>query len=131
MAAELHRSVCRVTIQMRRLRIPRSFGYQIMPSINVPDVWLSFGWADESTTVGEYTDLIWFCIYVVLETVCCNNPELHYSSCGKIFCSDCSEFFAALPEERLYNPVRLCGPCYLTVTQVNIYLDPLHVQGCC
>lgn len=44
------------------------------------------------------------------------------SSCGQIFCADCSEFWAALPDERLYQPVRLCGPCYHTVTsklQVN------------
>lgn len=38
------------------------------------------------------------------------------SSCGQIFCADCSEFWAALPDERLYQPVRLCGPCYHSVT---------------
>lgn len=37
-------------------------------------------------------------------------------SCGQIFCADCSEFWAALPDERLYEPVRLCGPCYHNVT---------------
>lgn len=38
------------------------------------------------------------------------------SSCGQIFCADCSEFWAPLPDERLFNPVRLCGPCYHVVT---------------
>lgn len=45
-------------------------------------------------------------------------------SCGQIFCADCSEFWAALPDERLYQPVRLCGPCYHNVTtntQVSVY----------
>lgn len=38
------------------------------------------------------------------------------SSCGQIFCADCSEFWASLPDEHLYTPVRLCGPCYHSVT---------------
>ncbi|XP_037035625.1 myotubularin-related protein 4 isoform X4 [Bradysia coprophila] len=40
----------------------------------------------------------------------------HCRSCGQIFCADCSEFWAALPDERLYQPVRVCGPCYHSVT---------------
>ncbi|KAJ6636385.1 Myotubularin-related protein 3, partial [Pseudolycoriella hygida] len=40
----------------------------------------------------------------------------HCRSCGQIFCADCSEFWAALPDEKLYQPVRLCGPCYHSVT---------------
>lgn len=46
-------------------------------------------------------------------------------SCGQIFCADCSEFWAALPDERLYTPVRLCGPCYHAVTtkcQVSLHI---------
>lgn len=38
------------------------------------------------------------------------------SSCGQIFCADCSEFWAPLPGENLLSPVRLCGPCYHSVT---------------
>lgn len=37
-------------------------------------------------------------------------------SCGQIFCADCSEFWAPLPDEKLFTPVRLCGPCYHAVT---------------
>ncbi|XP_044316993.1 myotubularin-related protein 4 isoform X2 [Drosophila rhopaloa] len=40
----------------------------------------------------------------------------HCRSCGEIFCADCSEFWAPLPNEKLFNPVRLCGSCYTTVT---------------
>ncbi|XP_020808366.1 myotubularin-related protein 3 isoform X3 [Drosophila serrata] len=40
----------------------------------------------------------------------------HCRSCGEIFCADCSEFWAPLPYEKLFNPVRLCGSCYTTVT---------------
>ncbi|XP_017063822.1 myotubularin-related protein 4 [Drosophila eugracilis] len=40
----------------------------------------------------------------------------HCRSCGEIFCADCSEFWAPLPNEKLFNPVRLCGACYTTVT---------------
>uniref|UniRef100_A0A6M2DVL6 phosphatidylinositol-3,5-bisphosphate 3-phosphatase n=1 Tax=Xenopsylla cheopis TaxID=163159 RepID=A0A6M2DVL6_XENCH len=36
----------------------------------------------------------------------------HCRSCGCIFCADCAENFAPLPTENLYNPVRLCNPCY-------------------
>ncbi|EDV34820.2 uncharacterized protein Dana_GF19035, isoform B [Drosophila ananassae] len=40
----------------------------------------------------------------------------HCRSCGEIFCADCSEYWAPLPYEKLFNPVRLCGSCYATVT---------------
>ncbi|XP_033170474.1 myotubularin-related protein 4 isoform X2 [Drosophila mauritiana] len=40
----------------------------------------------------------------------------HCRSCGEIFCADCSEFWAPLPNEKLFNPVRLCGSCYTSVT---------------
>lgn len=44
------------------------------------------------------------------------NSNLKFShvfrSCGKIFCADCSENTVALPEEQLYEPVRVCATCY-------------------
>ncbi|XP_060662532.1 myotubularin-related protein 4 isoform X1 [Drosophila nasuta] len=43
----------------------------------------------------------------------------HCRSCGEIFCADCSEFWAPLPFEKLFNPVRLCGSCYINVTAHN------------
>lgn len=46
-------------------------------------------------------------------------------SCGQIFCADCSEHWAALPEKGLYTPVRLCGPCYIITSkcQVSSYTE--------
>lgn len=40
----------------------------------------------------------------------------HCRSCGQIFCADCSEYWAPLPDEKLFQPVRLCGPCYQSVS---------------
>ncbi|XP_058825823.1 myotubularin-related protein 4 isoform X2 [Topomyia yanbarensis] len=39
----------------------------------------------------------------------------HCRSCGQIYCADCSEYWAPLPDEKLFQPVRLCGPCYQNV----------------
>lgn len=38
--------------------------------------------------------------------------ELGFRSCGKVFCADCSENTVALPEEQLYEPVRVCAKCF-------------------
>ncbi|KAK4319925.1 hypothetical protein Pmani_009176 [Petrolisthes manimaculis] len=38
----------------------------------------------------------------------------HCRSCGKIFCSECSEHSIPIPREQLYQPVRVCGTCYYT-----------------
>lgn len=40
----------------------------------------------------------------------------HCRSCGQIFCADCSEYWAPLPDEKLFQPVRLCSPCYQSVS---------------
>lgn len=54
-------------------------------------------------------------------------------SCGEIFCADCSEFWAPLPFEKLFNPVRLCGSCYLTVTtqihECRVPFDPISTKA--
>lgn len=54
-------------------------------------------------------------------------------SCGEIFCADCSEFWAPLPFEKLFNPVRLCGSCYLTVTtqihECRVPFDPISTAN--
>ncbi|XP_011501347.1 PREDICTED: myotubularin-related protein 3 isoform X1 [Ceratosolen solmsi marchali] len=36
----------------------------------------------------------------------------HCRCCGKIFCADCSENSTPLPNEQLYNPVRVCRDCF-------------------
>lgn len=40
----------------------------------------------------------------------------HCRACGQIFCSDCSEYWAPLPDERLFQPVRLCASCFESVS---------------
>ena len=37
-------------------------------------------------------------------------------SCGRLFCSECSEKTVALPAEQLYTPVRVCDCCYNIIT---------------
>lgn len=37
---------------------------------------------------------------------------IYYRCCGKIFCADCSENSTPLPDEQLYNPVRVCSDCF-------------------
>ncbi|KAL5275656.1 MTMR4 family protein [Megaselia abdita] len=59
----------------------------------------------------------------------------HCRSCGQIFCADCSEFWAPLPDEGLFNSVRLCGPCYHSVTtRMNNQIrtirgDSIHLEN--
>lgn len=56
-----------------------------------------------------------------------------YRSCGQIFCADCSEYWAALPDERLFTPVRLCASCYQSVTikyQVSLQIHPIDQCNC-
>nr|CAD7444179.1 unnamed protein product [Timema bartmani] len=36
----------------------------------------------------------------------------HCRNCGKIFCADCSENTVPLPNEQLYDPVRVCVNCF-------------------
>lgn len=50
----------------------------------------------------------------------------HCRSCGQIFCADCSEYWAPLPDEKLFQPVRLCSPCYQGVSGRMAVGDPLH-----
>ncbi|XP_014219004.1 myotubularin-related protein 3 [Copidosoma floridanum] len=37
----------------------------------------------------------------------------HCRCCGDIFCADCSENWTPVPNEQLYNPVRVCQKCFL------------------
>merc|ERR1719334_2776885 len=49
----------------------------------------------------------------------------HCRSCGRLFCSECSEQAVPLPSEQLYQPVRVCDQCFnhLTTTQPVIPCD--------
>ncbi|XP_065076097.1 myotubularin-related protein 4 isoform X3 [Ochlerotatus camptorhynchus] len=39
----------------------------------------------------------------------------HCRSCGHIFCANCAQYWAPLSDGKLYQTVRLCGPCYQNV----------------
>jgi len=77
----------------------------------------------QSSSAGNLTSsVLWVPDHCVSRCTGCQTEfwlgrrKHHCRSCGQIFCADCSEFWAALPDERLYEPVRLCGPCYHSVT---------------
>ncbi|XP_023340407.1 myotubularin-related protein 4 [Eurytemora carolleeae] len=40
----------------------------------------------------------------------------HCRSCGRLFCSECSEQSVPIPAEQLYQPVRVCDTCYDELT---------------
>ena len=48
----------------------------------------------------------------------------HCRSCGQIFCADCSEYWAPLSDGKLFQTVRLCGPCYQNVCGKMAVGDP-------
>ena len=39
-----------------------------------------------------------------------------FRSCGRLFCSECSEQSVPIPAEQLYQPVRVCDTCYDELT---------------
>jgi len=40
----------------------------------------------------------------------------HCRSCGRLFCSECSEQSVPIPAEQLYQPVRVCDQCFAHLT---------------
>ncbi|XP_049792985.1 myotubularin-related protein 3 isoform X1 [Schistocerca nitens] len=44
----------------------------------------------------------------------------HCRNCGKIFCYDCSEFVMPLPNEQLYDPVRVCTGCFARLQEAAV-----------
>ena len=42
----------------------------------------------------------------------------HCRSCGKLFCSECSEKYLPIPAEQLYHPVRVCDVCFQELGEV-------------
>lgn len=101
----------------RQVTLIACYGYQIMQYHVARAVTQSFGLDAENTIAGNILlcsskkRLIQYIIFDFCILFC-----FAHSSCGQIFCADCSEFWAPLPDERLFNPVRLCGPCYHVVT---------------
>ncbi|XP_017154619.1 myotubularin-related protein 4 isoform X2 [Drosophila miranda] len=79
-------------------------------------------YAPSSIQEKKATSVLWVPDHAVSRCSSCQTEfwlgrrKHHCRSCGEIFCADCSEFWAPLPYEKLFNPVRLCGSCYTTVT---------------
>ncbi|KFB41167.1 AGAP001604-PA-like protein [Anopheles sinensis] len=74
-----------------------------------------------SSGVGS-SSVLWVPDHAVTRCTTCQTEfwlglrKHHCRSCGQIFCANCSEHSAHLPDERLYQPVRLCGPCYQRIS---------------
>uniref|UniRef100_A0A182K188 phosphatidylinositol-3,5-bisphosphate 3-phosphatase n=1 Tax=Anopheles christyi TaxID=43041 RepID=A0A182K188_9DIPT len=79
-----------------------------------------------SSGVGGSTSVLWVPDHAVTRCTTCQTVfwiglrKHHCRSCGQIFCADCSDYTAHLPEERLYQPVRLCGPCYQRISSMTV-----------
>ncbi|XP_058979136.1 myotubularin-related protein 4 isoform X4 [Musca domestica] len=69
------------------------------------------------------TSVLWVPDHAVSRCTSCQTEfwlgrrKHHCRSCGQIFCADCSEYWAPLPDAKLFSPVRLCGPCHATTTR--------------
>ncbi|GFG28834.1 hypothetical protein Cfor_03049 [Coptotermes formosanus] len=53
----------------------------------------------------------------------------HCRNCGKIFCADCSENTVPLPNEQLYDPVRVCTSCFSVLHNASSLLKRQQVNG--
>lgn len=109
-------------VRVQRMRYHLVFyGYLIMLCHDAPAAKRNFGQDDGNIIAGQCTKYIinkWLLASIpklsfqFANFVCCVN----FRSCGQIFCADCSEYWAALPDERLFTPVRLCASCYNSIT---------------
>lgn len=79
-----------------------------------------------SSCVGTSASVLWVpdhavtrCTSCQMEFTLCRRKH-HCRSCGQIFCAECSEYTAHLPDERFYQPVRLCGPCYQRISTITM-----------
>lgn len=53
----------------------------------------------------------------------------HCRSCGRLFCSECSEQAVPIPDEQLYQPVRVCDQCFEHLT-LGTAATTQHVIPC-
>ncbi|XP_050737089.1 myotubularin-related protein 4-like isoform X5 [Eriocheir sinensis] len=79
----------------------------------------------EAVEEGEARPTLWVPDHAVDACTGCNTQfwigrrkhhcRLVARSCGKIFCSECSEHSIPIPREQLYQPVRVCGACFFNL----------------
>jgi len=46
----------------------------------------------------------------------------HCRNCGRVFCSDCTNYFTAVPHQHLDVPVRVCRQCFLLLSNEDALL---------
>ncbi|XP_067938359.1 myotubularin-related protein 2-like [Watersipora subatra] len=74
------------------------------------------GWEDVS--VRESTVTLWIPDHAVSHCCACHSPfkmyrrKHHCRQCGLVFCIACAGQFIEIPEQQLYEPVRVCVTCY-------------------
>ncbi|KAK7070785.1 Myotubularin-related protein 4 [Halocaridina rubra] len=75
----------------------------------------------EAVEEGEARPTLWVPDHAVDACTGCSTQfwmgrrKHHCRSCGKIFCSECSENSIPIPREQLFQPVRVCGTCFLNL----------------
>ncbi|XP_072164266.1 phosphatidylinositol-3,5-bisphosphate 3-phosphatase MTMR4-like [Diadema setosum] len=75
----------------------------------------------EQIEEGDTNRTLWIPDHAVSHCFQCNsrftlvNRKHHCRNCGQIFCTSCSAYSAAIPREQLYQPQRVCKPCFDTL----------------
>lgn len=72
----------------------------------------------EALDDGDVRPTLWVPDHAASACMGCNTQfwfgrrKHHCRSCGKLFCSECSEKYLPIPSEQLYHPVRVCDLCF-------------------
>merc|ERR550532_3748581 len=76
----------------------------------------------EAVEEGETRPTLWVPDHAASQCMGCHTQfwfgrrKHHCRSCGRLFCSECSDNTVPLPAEQLYTPVRVCDGCYTTMS---------------
>jgi len=76
----------------------------------------------EAVDEGETRPTLWVPDHAASACMGCHTQfwfgrrKHHCRSCGRLFCSECSERSVPIPAEQLYTPVRVCDACYDDLT---------------
>ncbi|XP_039298034.1 myotubularin-related protein 4 [Nilaparvata lugens] len=79
--------------------------------------------------VEEPVQTLWVPDHAVSHCTNCHNKfwlgrrKHHCRKCGQIFCADCSEYLVPLPDQKLFEPVRVCISCRQELKQVDIVFN--------
>ncbi|XP_050407864.2 myotubularin-related protein 3 [Patella vulgata] len=72
----------------------------------------------ENLDYKESPMIMWIPDHAVTHCACCQSQfwtakrKHHCRSCGKIYCADCSNYFAPVPHQHLKESVRVCQSCH-------------------